>query len=182
MSFVQQGPENHISLDEVGRGAPYILARGQGEQTVVNHTLRTMLTRAVDTNGDMAALVCSGDVSVPTVAHIHRKTTEAVLVLDGVVRVLLDDQKGTKIVKDLTEGEFGLLPVDWIHSWAFAAPKSRFLGLMAPGGFENVVKYLEPGTPPTLEKLRESEKHIDVLWLPDYPVFGEFDDLPIEMP
>lgn len=178
MSF-DQGQFTHVCLDGVGLGKPYILGAGQGEQTPVNNTLRTVLTRGVDTNGDLGAMICSGDASAPTVPHFHVKTTEAVFVLDGVVRVLLDDQKGTKIVKDLKEGEFGLLPVDWIHSWAFAAPKSRFFGVAAPGGFEEIVRYLEPGTPPTLEKLRESEKHIDVVWLPDYPLFGDFDDLSI---
>lgn len=179
MSSTSDPIPGYVSLDEVGLGAPYILEAGTGEHSAANNSLRTLLTRAADTNGDLAALICSGDVSVPTVPHIHRKTTETVFVLDGVVRVLLDDQKGTKIVKDLAEGQFGLLPVDWIHAWAFASPKARFLGMMAPGGFENVVHYLEPGAPPTPERLRESEKHIDVLWLPDYPVFGDFSDLPV---
>ncbi|HKS48946.1 MAG TPA: hypothetical protein VJT49_28335 [Amycolatopsis sp.] len=177
------GPERihipaHVSLDDVGLGAPYILGPGEGEQNLANNTLRTMLTRAADTDGDLAAMVCSGDVAVPTVAHVHRETTEAVFVLDGLVRVLLDDQKGTKIVKDLKEGEFGLLPRNWIHSWAFAAPRSRFMGMVAPDGFENVVHFLEPDKPPTAERLRESEKHVDVLWFPDYPLFGDFGDLP----
>lgn len=176
MSFYRNAP--HVTLDEIGLGAPYILEPGSGEQTVVNNTLRTMLTRAADTNGDLAALICAGDVSAPTLAHVHANTTEAVFVLDGVVRVLLDDLNGTKIVKDLREGEFGLLPVNWAHAWSFAAPGSRFLGMMAPGGFEDIVNYLEPGTPPSLEKLRLSEQHIDVRWLPDYPLFGDFDDLP----
>lgn len=182
MSLEQERTLDHISLDEVGRGAPYVLGAGQGEHTVVNHGLRTLLTRAADTGGDVAVLVCAGDVSEPTVAHVHAKTTEALFVLDGVVRVLLDDRKGTKIVRDLNEGEFGLLPVGWVHAWAFAAPKTRFIGLMAPGGFEEIVKYLEPGTPPTLEKLRESEKHIDVVWLPDYPLSDDFGDLLVRKP
>jgi len=180
MSAAQEPFPGHVSLDDVGLGAPYILEPGSGEHSAANNTMRTLLTRAADTNGDLAALICSGDTSIPTVAHVHKKTTETVFVLDGVIRVLLDDQKGTKIVQDLYPGQFGLLPVDWIHSWAFAAPKSRFLGMMAPGGFENVVNYLEPGTPPTPERLRESEKHIDVLWLPDYPLFGDFDGLPVD--
>lgn len=95
--------------------------------------------------------------------------------------MLLDDQQGTTIVRDLTAGEFGLLPINWIHARAFAAPKSRLFGIAAPGGFEEIVNYLEPGTPPTLAKLRESEKHIDVVWFPEYPLVGHFDDLPIRI-
>jgi quercetin 2,3-dioxygenase len=166
-----------VSLDELGRGKPYILEPGHGEHTTANHSLRTLLARSQDTNGDVAILINTGDPAPPTIPHLHRHTTEAVLVLEGVVRVLLDDQKGTRIVKDLHEGEFGLLPVNWVHAWAFAAPMTRHLGVIAPGGFERVVNYLEPDKPPTIERLRESEKHIDVLWLPDYPLFGDFDDL-----
>lgn len=167
----------HISLDDMGLGDAYILRPGTGEQAAANNSLRTMLTRAADTGGDMAMLINTGDPAPPTIPHLHHRTTEACFVLDGVVRVLLDNQKGTRIVKNLSAGEFGLLPKGWIHAWAFAAPKTRHLGVIAPGGFEQVVHYLEPDRPPTLERLRESEKHIDVLWLPDYPLFGDFGDL-----
>jgi quercetin dioxygenase-like cupin family protein len=169
----------HVSLDEVGKGAPYILAPGEGQQSLVNNTLRTLLARADDTYGDVSAMMCSGDANQPTMPHFHRNTTEAVFVLDGVIRVWLDDQNGTRIVKDLHEGEFGMLPRNWIHAWAFAAPKSRYLGIIAPGGFEHVVDFLDPDKPTSIEQLRESEKHIDVRWLPDYPLFGEIDDLSI---
>ena len=169
----------HVDLDKIGLGPAYILGAGEGEQTAVNNGLRTMLTRAADTHGDIALMVSSGDTSVPTMPHFHRSTTEAVYVLDGVIRVWLDDQNGTQIVKDLTAGEFGLIPHNWIHAWAFAAPTSRHLGIVAPGGFEHIVKFLEPDKPASIERLRESEKHIDVRWLPDYPFFGGLDDLPI---
>ena len=178
--MTKEHPPGHMPLDDVGLGPAYILGAGQGEHTVVNNTLRTMLTRAADTHGDVALMVSSGDENVPTMPHFHVGTTEAVFVLDGKVRVWLDDQDGTKIVKDLSSGEFGLIPHNWIHAWAFAAPKSRFLGVVAPGGFEDVMNFLEPDSPPTLEKLRESEKHIDVRWLPDYSLFGEIGDLPVD--
>lgn len=171
-----------VDLDQLGLGNPYVLKPGQGQHSAANNSLRTLLTRAQDTNGDVAILINTGNTAPPTIPHLHRNTTEAMLVLGGVVRVLLDDQKGTRIVKDLHEGEFGLLPANWVHAWAFAAPKTRHLGVIAPGGFEQVVHYLEPDRPPTLGRLRESEKHIDVLWLPDYPLFGAFDDLEIPKP
>ena len=165
----------HVSLDEIGKGIAYTLGVGEGEHTPVNNGMRTLLTRAADTQGDLALMVCAGDVSQPTIPHLHQHTTEAIYVLDGVIRVWLDDQNGTRIVRDLQVGEFGLIPRNWIHAWAFAAPNSRQLGVITPGGFEQIVDFLEPDTPPTLERLRESEKHIDVLWKPDYELFGETD-------
>ncbi|MGW6425085.1 quercetin 2,3-dioxygenase [Nocardia sp. NPDC055053] len=163
----------HVALDEIGKGVAYTLGLGEGEHTQVNNGLRTLLTRAADTDGDLALMVCAGNESRPTMPHLHRHTTEAIFVLDGVIRVWLDDQKGTRIVRDLQVGEFGLIPRNWVHAWAFAAPNSRQLGVITPGGFEHIVDFLEPDKPPTLERLRESEKHIDVRWMPDYALFGE---------
>lgn len=173
----------HVSLDEIGKGFAYVLGPGEGEQSLANNSFRTQLARAADTNGDFGLLVCAGDTSRPTMPHFHRHTTEAVYVLDGVIRVWLDDQNGTRFVRDLKAGEFGMLPRNWIHAWAFAAPNSRQLGIMAPGGFERIVEFLDPNKPASLERLRESEKHIDVQWLPDYPLFdglpgSSFDGLP----
>lgn len=182
MGLERDQPEGFVNLDDVGLGAPYILGPGEGEHSPINNTVRSMLTRAVDTHGDLAMMVCSGDVAAPTVPHIHRQTTEALFMLDGVVRVLLDNQQGTKLVKEVHAGEFALLPRGWIHAWGFAAPKTRFVGVIAPGGFEGFVHFLEPDKPPTRESLRESEKHIDVVWFPDYPIFGAYGDLPIPEP
>ncbi|HKP39816.1 quercetin 2,3-dioxygenase [Mycobacterium sp.] len=169
----------HVSLDKIGKGSAYILGPGEGQHSLANNTLRTLLARADDTHGDVSVMMSSGDPTRPTMPHFHRNTTEAVFVLDGKIRVWLDDQNGTKIVRDLEAGEFGMLPRNWIHAWKFATPKSRHLGIIAPGGFEHIVEFLDPTQPPSLERLLESERHIDVKWLPDYPLFGEIDDLPV---
>ena len=166
----------HVSLDDIGKGLAYVLGPGEGVQSLANNTLRTQLARADDTNGDFGLLMCSGDESLPTIPHFHRHTTEAMFVMDGAIRVWLDDQHGTRFVRVLEAGEFGLLPRNWIHAWAFAAPNSRQLGIMAPGGFERIVDFLNPNEPPSLERLRESEKHIDVKWLPEYALFDDIDE------
>jgi len=162
-----------VSLDQVGNGAPYVLEAGHGQHVAVNGGIRSLLTRKEDTNGHFGMTECFGDVGPATNPHYHNNTTEAVYVLDGVVRVWQDDQKGTRIVRDLRSGEFGLLPVGWTHAWAFAAPKTRFLAIYAPGGFEGTLQFLDPGGPTSLEKLRETEKLFDVVWLPGYPLFDE---------
>ncbi|HKS45844.1 MAG TPA: cupin domain-containing protein [Amycolatopsis sp.] len=164
-------PPGHVSLDDVGLGGAYVLGAGQGQHSPANGSLRTLLARAADTHGDVSVMVCSGDESRPTMPHFHRHTTEAVFVLEGVIRIWLDDQNGTRFTRDLKAGEFGMLPRNWIHAWAFAAPNSTQFGIIAPGGFEHIVDFLDPDKPTSIERLRESEKHIDVRWLPDYPLF-----------
>lgn len=161
----------HVSLDEVGLGGAYILGAGEGQHSQANNSLRTLLARAVDTHDDLSILVCTGDESPPTMPHFHRHTTETVFVLEGVVRVWVDDQKGNRFTRDLKAGEFGMLPRNSIHAWAFAAPNTKHFGVAAPGGFERIVEFLDPDKPTSIEQLRESEKHIDVCWMPDYPLF-----------
>jgi quercetin 2,3-dioxygenase len=162
-----------VSLDKIGKGMPYVLAAGQGEHIPVHGGIRSLLTRKEDTNGHVGVAECSGDVAPATKPHYHHNTTEAVYVLDGVVRVWQDDQKGTRIVRDLGPGSFGLLPAGWTHAWAFAAPKTRFLAIFAPGGFEGTLHFLAPDEPTSLRKLREIEQLFDVVWLPDFPLFGQ---------
>lgn len=171
MSHDWMAPGTHVSLDDIGLGGAYILGAGEGQHSQANNSLRTLLARAVDTHDDLSVLVCSGDESPPTMPHFHRHTTETVFVLDGVVRIWVDDQNGTRFTRDLQAGEFGLLPRNWIHAWAFAAPNTKHFGIAAPGGFERIVEFLDPTKPTSIEQLRESEKYIDVRWLPDYPLF-----------
>lgn len=176
MTSVREGlPPGHLSLDEVGLGGAYVLEPGQGQHSLANTGLRTLLTRAVDTYGDIAVMVSSGDENRPTMPHFHRHTTEAFYTLAGVVRVWLDDQNGTRITRDVKQGEFALLPRGWVHAWAFAAPKSSQIGFIAPGGFEDIVNFLDPEKPASYAQLKESENHIDVVWLPEFPLFGDAD-------
>ncbi|MEU2266764.1 quercetin 2,3-dioxygenase [Streptomyces olindensis] len=163
----------YISLDKVGKGAPYVLRAGEGEHIAVRSSLRTLLTRQEDTEGHMGLTYCEGDMAPPTPPHYHHDTTEGVYVLSGVLRVWQDDRKGNRIVTDLRPGDFGLLPTGWAHSWAFAAPKTRFIAFYAPGGFEGTLHYLDPHGAPTAEQLGETEKRFDVVWMPDYPLIQE---------
>lgn len=169
-----------VSLDDIGLGNAYILGAGQGEHSRANAGWRTLLARAVDTYEDLSVMVSTGDENAPTMPHYHSHTTEALFVLSGVVRVWLDDQNGTRFTRDVHAGEFGMLPRNWIHAWSFAAPNSQQIGMIAPGGFERIVDYLNPDGPTSIERLRESEATIDVRWMPDYPLFdlcAEADDI-----
>ena len=166
-----------VSLDDVGLGNAYLLGPGEGQHSAANGGWRTLLTRGADTHGDVGVMMCSGNETTPTMPHLHRRTTELVFALDGVTRVWLDDQNGTRIVRDVVPGEFAVLPRDWIHAWAFMEPNSRQLGIMAPGGFEKIVDFLDPNVPTSIERLRESEKHLDVVWTPEFPLFGDTEEL-----
>ena len=67
-----------VSLDQVGKGAPYVLGAGHGQHVAVNGGIRSLLTRKEDTNGYFGMTECSGDVALATNPHYHNNTTEAV--------------------------------------------------------------------------------------------------------
>lgn len=181
MTEIGSAQGGFISLDEVGRGAPYILKAGEGQHRPVRGSFRSLLARAEDTNGHVGVALLGGDAAAPTTPHYHNKTVEAVYVLEGVVRVWQDNRKGTRIVRDLHPGDFGLLPPGWTHSWAFAAQGTRFLSWCAPGGFEGIFYHLDPETMTTAEGLRKTEELFDVVWLPDFVIHRETEN-PIEHP
>jgi quercetin dioxygenase-like cupin family protein len=166
----------YVSLDEVGRGAAYVLEAGQGEHLSVHGSVRSLITRDEDTRGTLAVTVNAGDVAPATVPHYHNHTTEFIYAIEGVTRVWLDDTKGTRFARDLRPGDFVLLPIGWIHAWAFVAPRTSYLAGIAPAGFEKILHLLDPNEPTTVEKLRETEKHVDVVWTPDYPLFDASDE------
>lgn len=170
MSDIGRNLAGYVSLDEIGGGAPYILAAGQGQHQRVSGSFRSLLARAEDTNGHVGVALLGGDTAAPTAAHYHRQTVEAVYVLDGIVRVWQDDQKGTRIVRDLQPGDFGLLPPGWTHAWAFAENRTRFLSWCAPGGFEGIFDHLDPETLTTAEGLHATESLFDVVWLPEVEI------------
>ncbi|MEV6338856.1 quercetin 2,3-dioxygenase [Nocardia vinacea] len=173
MTDIGNDLSGYVSLDEIGRGAPYILQAGQGEHRPVRGSFRSLLARAEDTDGHIGVALLGGNTAAPTAPHYHRKTVEAVYVLGGMVRVWQDDQKGTRIVRDLHPGDFGLLPPGWTHAWAFGAQDTRFLSWCAPGGFEGIFHHLDPETLTTAEGLHKTEELFDVVWLPEFKIAQE---------
>jgi len=175
-SNINRSLPGYVSLDEIGRGAAYVLQAGRGEHLSVHGSVRTLITRDEDTRGSLAVTMNSGPTSPATVPHYHRHTTEFIYGLEGVTRVWLDDTKGTRFKRDLYPGDFVLLPIGWIHAWAFTTPNTRYLAGIAPAGFEKILNLLNPNEPTTIEKLRETEKHVDVVWTPGHPLFDASDE------
>jgi quercetin dioxygenase-like cupin family protein len=166
----------YVSLDEIGRGAAYALEAGQDEHLAVHGGVRSLIARDEDTRGTVAVTVNAGDAGLATVPHYHNHTTEFIYAISGVTRVWLDDTKGTRFTRDLRPGDFVLLPIGWIHAWAFAAPKTSYLAGIAPAGFEKILHLLNPDEPTTVARLRETEQHVDVVWTPEHPLFDAADE------
>lgn len=60
-----------------------------------------------DARGDIASMVSSGDEPSRTLPRCHKHATETFVAPPCVIRVWLDDQRGTRIVEDVCD--FALL-------------------------------------------------------------------------
>ena len=70
---IGQNIPGFVSLDLVGKGAPYILQAGHGQHVAVNGGIRSLLTRKEDTNGHFGMTECFGDVAPATNPHKRKR-------------------------------------------------------------------------------------------------------------
>ncbi|MGM7671619.1 quercetin 2,3-dioxygenase [Microbacterium sp. A93] len=165
-------PDGYVALDAVAMGAPYVLRAGEAQHYLAHGGLRSVLARSEDTHGDLGIFVNSGGPSRATIPHYHRHTTEFIYVLEGTTRVWLEDKEGdNRLVDDLQPGDFVLLPVGWVHAWAFTGTRNRYLAANSPGGFEKALGMLNPEQQTSLKDLRAMEETVDVVWLPEWDFF-----------
>ncbi|MDF2993594.1 MAG: qdoI [Microbacterium sp.] len=99
------------------RPAPYFLGAADGDKLVLFDQLFTLLTTAPQTDGEFDAFVTEGRPGRPVPPHFHAKTHETFFVLEGAIRLWVDDQQGTRETRILEAGEFGYVPKNTIHSY-----------------------------------------------------------------
>lgn len=91
--------------------------------------LVTPLATAAQTGGQLSAVeaVLPRGLAVPT--HLHRREDEAFHVLDGHIRITVDDE-----LVDATAGTFVWMPRDIPHGFEVLGERATALILCAPGG------------------------------------------------
>jgi quercetin 2,3-dioxygenase len=134
----EQGPRWRGVLP--GAPEPFFLQRGEGEHARLFGDLFTVLLSGDETEdqfGVMTADCPAGDV-IPT--HAHDATHEVFYVLDGAVRVFVQDRQGEKTSWLLGPGDFGFVPAGLAHAYRVERP-SRMLGVVT-GGFERFFQHV----------------------------------------
>ena len=126
-------------------GAPeaFFLRRGEGEHAKLFGDMFTVLVSGDETGGQFGIVHCecpAGDV-IPT--HAHDDTHETFYVVEGKVRVFVQDRDGQKTSRLLEPGDFGFVPARLAHAYRVEAP-TRMLGVLS-GGFERFFQQM--GTP-----------------------------------
>jgi quercetin 2,3-dioxygenase len=67
-------------------------------------------------------------------AHVHERTYESLMVLEGRVRVILDGDEQV-----LTRGDTASIPSGTVHSYAGDGHYTKVLTMSAPGGLEGLI-------------------------------------------
>jgi quercetin 2,3-dioxygenase len=128
-----------------GKPAPFWLERGEGEKSVVFDTLFTIMLSGDETDGQFGVFTCEGPTGEMIPPHLHPAQHEIFYILDGAVRVWMDDENGFQEDRVLRAGDFGYVPAKTVHAFKMESP-SKILGVNT-GGFERFFHGI--GTPTT---------------------------------
>jgi mannose-6-phosphate isomerase-like protein (cupin superfamily) len=118
---------------------PVVHAPREGEVISVAGARIEIKTSAPDTNGKLGVIEYTAPPDFPgPPAHVHHELFEVFYVLDGVLTMELHGETITA-----PAGTFVLVPPETPHR--FSNPRgepTRFLGIIAPGGFEQYFRDL----------------------------------------
>jgi quercetin 2,3-dioxygenase len=142
-------------------GSPdaFFLSRGEREHAKLFGDLFTVLLSGDETDGQFGIITSqspAGDI-IPT--HTHADTHETFYVLDGQVRVFVQDRAGQKTSRLLGPGDFGFVPAGLTHAYRVERA-ARMLGVLS-GGFERFFQQM--GT------LADSGDPEQPPFIPDFP-------------
>ena len=143
----------------------FFLRSGEGPRHEFGGQLQTVLVGAAQTSGTTCMTVVEMAKGPGLPAHVHASTYEALMVVEGRLRLVLD---GVEHV--LTRGDVASIPAGTVHSYAGDAHYTKVLTMSAPGGLEKLL--IDAGTPtsehiagasaPDLDALRSAATALDV--------------------
>lgn len=97
--------------------APYFLGAAEGDKLVMFDQLFTLLATAAQTEREFDSFLTEGRPGQAVPAHFHALTHETFFVLEGAIRLWVDDQNGHRETRILEAGDFGYVPKNTIHSY-----------------------------------------------------------------
>jgi len=120
---------------EVSVDRPYFLRDGEGEKIVMFDQLFTQLVSGSVNDGQFDSFVSEGNPGRAVPAHFHAHTYETFFVLEGAVRLWVDDQHGLRETRILEPGDFAFVPKNTIHSYRIEKT-ARLTGITTAGFFD----------------------------------------------
>jgi quercetin dioxygenase-like cupin family protein len=113
---------------------PFFLRAGEGPRSELGGLLQTLLVGAehTDDTTTMTTVEMSKGPGLP--AHVHERTYEALMVIEGALRVTLD---GVEHV--LHRGDTASIPAGVEHAYAGDGHYTKVLTMSSPGGLERLI-------------------------------------------
>src|SRR4051812_47672223 len=146
----------------------YFLRCGEGTRHELAAQLQTLLVGAEQSSGTttMTTVEMAKGPGLPS--HVHERTHEALMVLEGRLRVVLDGEEHV-----LGRGDTASIPAGVAHSYAGDGHYTKVLTMSAPGGLEKLIAraageatdthIAAPASgSPDLDALREAAAELDV--------------------
>lgn len=114
---------------------PFFLSSGEGEKIVMFDQLFTLLVSGQRNEDQFDSFISEGRPGQAVPAHLHKRTYETFFVLDGSVRLWLDDTNGFRETRILEPGDFAFVPRNTIHSYRIEKT-ARLTGITSAGFFD----------------------------------------------
>jgi quercetin 2,3-dioxygenase len=114
--------------------AAYFLRSGEGPRHELAGQLQTLLVGAGQTGGRVTMTTVEMAKGPGLPAHVHERTYEAIMVLEGRLRITLD---GAEHV--LTRGDTASIPAGTEHSYSGDGHYTKILTMSTPGGLEKLI-------------------------------------------
>jgi quercetin 2,3-dioxygenase len=127
-----------------GGPEPFFLEAGDGERSVVFDQLFTVLLSADETQGQFGCFTMETRKGDIIVAHSHVDVHETFYVVEGQVKLFLEDHEGKQLTRVLNAGDFGYVPATYVHAFRAEGIYNKVFGV-STGGFERFFHAL--GTP-----------------------------------
>ena len=114
---------------------PYVLGASEGDERWFLGSHTALKVTGEQTVGGLAIVEGWGPRGHGSPHHIHHGEDEIFYVLEGELRLEVDDELHT-----LSAGMMGFGPRDVKHRFSVISPEARFLVMATPAGFENFVR------------------------------------------
>lgn len=116
-----------------GRPEPYFLDSGDGERSVAFDQLFTILLSADETDGQFGCFTMEASKGETIVAHSHIRDHETFYVVEGEIRLFLEDHEGNQVSRLLKPGDFGYVPATYIHAFRVESTYTKVFGTCTAG-------------------------------------------------
>ena len=117
-----------------GDSRPYFLRAGEGPRHELGGLLQTLLVGADQSAGEVTMTTVEMAKGPGLPSHVHERTYEALMVVEGRLRVTLD---GVEHV--LTRGDTASIPAGVEHAYTGDGHYTKVLTMSAPGGLERLI-------------------------------------------